>query len=63
MVLRDRRIDGDRIGILTVELSDLQQKYTDEDRRVQDKKAQITEAIDVLVGCIAENIEEFCKAR
>ena len=21
------------------------------------------EAIDVLVGCIAENIEEFCKAR
>lgn len=33
----------ERIGILTVELSDLQQKYTDEDRRVQDKKAQITE--------------------
>jgi uncharacterized protein involved in exopolysaccharide biosynthesis len=33
----------ERIGILTVELSDLQQKYTDEDRRVQDKKAQIAE--------------------
>ena len=33
----------ERIGILTVELSDLQQKYTDADRRVQDKKSQITE--------------------
>ena len=33
----------ERIGILTVELSDLQQKYTDADRRVQDKKAQILE--------------------
>jgi polysaccharide biosynthesis transport protein len=33
----------ERIGILTVELSDLQQKYTDQDRRVQDKKAQIAE--------------------
>jgi uncharacterized protein involved in exopolysaccharide biosynthesis len=33
----------ERIGILTVELSDLQQKYTDADRRVQDKKAQIGE--------------------
>jgi succinoglycan biosynthesis transport protein ExoP len=33
----------ERIGILTVELSDLQQKYTDADRRVMDKKAQITE--------------------
>ena len=33
----------ERIGILTVELSDLEQKYTDEDRRVADKKAQIAE--------------------
>src|SRR5260221_5681178 len=33
----------ERIGILTVELSDLQQKYTDADRRVMDKKAQIVE--------------------
>ncbi len=33
----------ERIGILTVELSDLEQKYTDADRRVQDKKAQIAE--------------------
>jgi len=33
----------ERIGILTVELSDLTQKYTDEDRRVQDKRAQIAE--------------------
>jgi succinoglycan biosynthesis transport protein ExoP len=33
----------ERIGILTVELSDLQQKYTDADRRVMDKKAQIIE--------------------
>lgn len=33
----------ERIGMLTVELSDLQQKYTDADRRVQDKKAQIAE--------------------
>jgi uncharacterized protein involved in exopolysaccharide biosynthesis len=33
----------ERIGILTVELSDLQQKYTDADRRVIDKKAQIDE--------------------
>jgi len=33
----------ERIGILTVELSDLRQKYTDNDRRVQDKTAQIHE--------------------
>lgn len=33
----------ERIGILTVELSDLRQKYTDADRRVQDKKRQIAE--------------------
>ncbi|HEY8518005.1 MAG TPA: Wzz/FepE/Etk N-terminal domain-containing protein [Candidatus Binatia bacterium] len=33
----------ERIGILTVELSELQQKYTDADRRVIDKKAQIAE--------------------
>jgi succinoglycan biosynthesis transport protein ExoP len=33
----------ERIGILTVELSDLRQKYTDNDRRVQDKTAQIRE--------------------
>jgi polysaccharide biosynthesis transport protein len=33
----------ERIGILTVELSDLRQKYTDEDRRVQDKTTQIAE--------------------
>ena len=33
----------ERIGLLTVELSDLQQKYTDNDRRVMDKKAQIQE--------------------
>ncbi len=33
----------ERIGMLTVELSDLTQKYTDADRRVQDKRAQIAE--------------------
>jgi len=33
----------ERIGILTVELSDLRQKYTDNDRRVGDKVAQIRE--------------------
>jgi len=33
----------ERIGLLTVELSDLQQKYTDENRLVKDKKAQIEE--------------------
>ena len=33
----------ERIGILTVELSDLRQKYTDADRRVQDKMSQIRE--------------------
>jgi uncharacterized protein involved in exopolysaccharide biosynthesis len=33
----------ERIGLLTVELSDLRQKYTDADRRVRDKKRQITE--------------------
>ena len=34
---------AERIGILTVELSDLRQKYTDQDRRVRDKKRQIAE--------------------
>jgi len=33
----------ERIGLLTVELSDLQQKYTDENRLVKDKKSQIAE--------------------
>ena len=33
----------ERIGILTVELSDLRQKYTDQDRRVRDKRRQIAE--------------------
>lgn len=33
----------ERIGILTVELSELEQKYTDEDRRVKDKLQQIAE--------------------
>ncbi|MBM4267283.1 MAG: hypothetical protein FJ144_11860 [Deltaproteobacteria bacterium] len=33
----------ERIGILTVELSDLRQKYTEEDRRVRDKMRQIAE--------------------
>jgi uncharacterized protein involved in exopolysaccharide biosynthesis len=33
----------ERIGILTVELSDLRQRYTDNDRHVQDKLAQIQE--------------------
>ncbi|MDG2303919.1 MAG: hypothetical protein P8R42_04545 [Candidatus Binatia bacterium] len=33
----------ERIGILTVELSDLRQKYTGVDRRVQDKMRQISE--------------------
>jgi uncharacterized protein involved in exopolysaccharide biosynthesis len=33
----------ERIGMLTVELSDLEQKYTDSDRRVQDKKRQIAD--------------------
>jgi uncharacterized protein involved in exopolysaccharide biosynthesis len=33
----------ERIGMLTVELSELRQKYTDADRRVQDKQSQIAE--------------------
>lgn len=33
----------ERIGMLTVELSELRQKYTDQDRRVQDKQRQIAE--------------------
>lgn len=33
----------ERIGMLTVELSNLTQKYTDADRRVQDLRAQIAE--------------------
>ncbi len=33
----------ERIGVLTVELSDLEQKYTENDRRVQDKREQIAE--------------------
>lgn len=33
----------ERIGVLTVELSELQQKYTDEDRRVKDKLQQIAD--------------------
>lgn len=33
----------ERIGMLTVELSELRQKYTDGDRRVQDKMRQIAE--------------------
>jgi uncharacterized protein involved in exopolysaccharide biosynthesis len=33
----------ERIGILTVELSDLRQRYTDSDRHVQDKLGQIQE--------------------
>lgn len=33
----------ERIGILAVELSELRQKYTDADRRVRDKRQQISE--------------------
>jgi uncharacterized protein involved in exopolysaccharide biosynthesis len=33
----------ERIGLLTVELSELRQKYTDADRRVRDKNQQIVE--------------------
>jgi uncharacterized protein involved in exopolysaccharide biosynthesis len=33
----------ERIGMLTVELSELRQKYTDADRRVRDKRRQIDE--------------------
>jgi uncharacterized protein involved in exopolysaccharide biosynthesis len=33
----------ERIGLLTVELSELRQKYTDADRRVRDKRQQIAE--------------------
>jgi uncharacterized protein involved in exopolysaccharide biosynthesis len=33
----------ERIGLLTVELSELRQKYTDSDRRVSDKQRQIAE--------------------
>jgi len=40
----------ERIGILTVELSDLRQKYTGADRRVQDKMRQIAD----LRGQVAE---------
>ena len=42
-VLAAARALEERIGMLTVELSELRQKYTANDRRVQDKMRQIEE--------------------